>query len=100
MAMTMILRDEFMREIRRSDVPFLAPVASREIADYPVLWGVDPHGNAIMNRGQMRVMLREIEQLLASEDLTPAERSGLVAARSMCQEGASHAHRYLWFIGD
>lgn len=100
MSISMVLRDEFFNLIRRADVPFVPPDASRESASCPVLWAVDPHGNAIMNRRQMRAMIGEIDQLLSNDDLTTAERSGLIAARSMGEEGAGRAHRYLWFIGD
>jgi hypothetical protein len=95
----MILRKESLEVVRQSEVPFVIP---RELADrrrFPVLWAVDPHGDAIFNSRQMRAMFDEID-LLLDEVLDAEERNSLVEARKLCEEGVRRHHRYLWFVGD
>jgi hypothetical protein len=95
----MILRKESLDVVLRSDVPFVIPLALADRRRFPVLWAVDPHGDAIFNSRQMRAICDEID-LLLDEVLDPRERDGLVEARTMCEEGVRRHHRYLWFVGD
>ncbi|MFE4308970.1 hypothetical protein ACFQ9H_12150 [Streptomyces sp. NPDC056517] len=69
--------------------PALDPV------NFPMLWALDPYGDAIFNKRQVPLLLAELDRL-------PEARGGewVDQARELCQIVQSGTHRYLWFIGD
>ncbi|MGW0810742.1 hypothetical protein [Nonomuraea sp. NPDC002799] len=74
------------------------PVTSE--AGQPMLRHVDPYGDTMFNRAQMRTLLAEIDALLAVDaGLTTDQRHYLSFLRRLCVLGDDGPHRYLWVWG-
>ncbi|MFE7788675.1 hypothetical protein [Streptomyces sp. NPDC057460] len=69
--------------------PALDPV------NFPMLWALNPYGDAVFNERQVPLLLAELDRL-------PEAYGGawVDQARAMCQVVESGTHRYLWFVGD
>ncbi|MGW2148140.1 hypothetical protein ACWCOT_27850 [Nonomuraea bangladeshensis] len=68
-------------------------------AGQPMLGHVDPYGDTMFNRAQMRTLLDEIDALLAADALLTADqRRYLSFLRKLCVLGDA-PHRYLWVWG-
>jgi hypothetical protein len=66
---------------------------------FPLLRGVDPHGDTAFNALQMRRLAPELDRL--AEALPPGrERDAIVGIRDMCVAGQRPPHQMLWFYGD
>jgi len=79
-------------------------------AEFPMLGHVDPFGNTIFNRSQMREIVAEIDRLVG-EPSAGGRRIGepsvderqaefLLKVKELCAEGLTRQHRFLWFLGD
>jgi hypothetical protein len=99
MPITVRLLLENDKVIRELDVPYAPAAASRDVSAYPFLSGIDRYGDTIFNVLQRRQVLAEVERLLAT-DLGNEERESLLGVASLCQQGQTPPHQYLWFIGD
>lgn len=65
---------------------------------YPILGHLDPYGDTILNRIQVRSLLGEISRLGPEDKLVPVQfRESLVA---LCEKCLAHPHQFLWFIGE
>jgi len=73
--------------------------ASFDREKYPLLSAIDPYGDTIFNREQMRRLVLECEAL-SSLDMSELEQTALRSLIAACEEHSRKAHRYLWFVGD
>jgi hypothetical protein len=65
---------------------------------YPILGHLDPYGDTILNRLQVRTLLEEIERLGEDSYFISGDfRSDLV---NLCRKCLAHPHQFLWFIGE
>lgn len=65
---------------------------------YPILGHLDPYGDTVLNRMQVRTLLQETDRLGPDDRLIPAEfRASLV---ELCNKCLARPHRFLWFIGE
>lgn len=99
MSISVVLKHESRPELYWMEVPYLQADASWNSSNYPLLAGVDPHGNTIFNARQMRQLSEEISRLL-EDDLSESERRGLEGVIELCNRGQRPPHHYLWFMGD
>ncbi|WP_202512157.1 hypothetical protein [Streptomyces sp. SID3343] len=62
---------------------------------FPMLWALDPYGDAVFNQRQIPLLQAELDRL-------PAACGGewVAQARDLCQVVRQGVHLYLWFIGD
>ena len=63
--------------------------------EFPMLWALDPYGDAVFNKRQVPLLSAELDRL-------PASCAGdwVSQARRLCQVVERGTHLYLWFIGD
>lgn len=71
-----------------------------DIAEFPMLGHVDPYGNTIFNRSQMRVIMDEIDRLVGAPMMNEKQAEFLLKVKEICVEGLTRQHRFLWFLGD
>jgi len=69
-------------------------------AEFPMLGHVDPYGNTIFNRSQMRDIVAEIDRLVGSSAVDERQEGFLLKVKELCVEGLTRQHRFLWFLGD
>ncbi|MCL7425337.1 hypothetical protein [Streptomyces sp. YS415] len=62
---------------------------------FPMLWALDPYGDAVFNERQVPLLLAELDRL-------PEAYCGewVGQARELCQVVQSGTHRFLCFVGD
>ena len=65
---------------------------------YPILGHIDPYGDTILNRMQVRTLMQEIDNLESDGNLIPADFRG--ALIGLCEECLAQPHRFMWFIGE
>ncbi len=66
--------------------------------EYPILGHVDPYGDTILNRMQVRTLLGEMDNLRSDEKIIPTGfRQSLTG---LCEKCLERPHRFLWFIGE
>jgi hypothetical protein len=65
---------------------------------YPILGHLDPYGDTILNRMQVRTLLEEIDRL--GDDGFPGSHTFKSALMDLCQNCLAHPHQFLWFIGE
>ncbi|MDX3264120.1 hypothetical protein AB0N87_31780 [Streptomyces sp. NPDC093228] len=63
--------------------------------NFPMLWALNPYGDAAFNERQVPLLLAELDRLPETYGGT-----GLEQARELCQIVQAGTHRYLWFVGD
>ncbi len=70
-------------------------VADLDRVKFPMLWALDPYGDAVFNHRQMPMLLSELDRL-------PVTCGGdwVGQARELCRVVQRGTHLYLWFIGD
>jgi hypothetical protein len=67
-------------------------------AAYPILGHLDPYGDTILNRMQVRTLLEELDRLGPDNRVMPAQfRASMV---ELCEKCLARPHRFLWFIGE
>lgn len=65
---------------------------------YPILGHLDPYGDTILNRLQVRALLEEIERLGEDNGVISVRfRSALV---NLCRKCLAHPHQFLWIVGE
>ncbi|MCX4757202.1 hypothetical protein [Kitasatospora purpeofusca] len=76
-------------------VEWTAAFADLDRVRFPLLWALDPSGDAVFNWRQMPMLLSELDRL-------PAACGGdwVAQARELCQVVERGIHLYLWFVGD
>ncbi|MFF4693924.1 hypothetical protein [Streptomyces sp. NPDC001307] len=76
-------------------LPWFEMLASVDRAEFPMLGGLDPYGDAIFNGRQVPMLMEELERL-------PDERRAewVEEVHALCVTVLKAPHRYLWFIGD
>lgn len=90
-------RDEVLASLAAS--PEFDPVLlGIDRVAYPILGHIDPYGDTILNRMQVRTLMEEIDRLGSGEKLIPADLR--VALIGLCKECIAHPHRFTWFIGE
>ncbi|GAA1722861.1 hypothetical protein GCM10009765_83550 [Fodinicola feengrottensis] len=102
MAMLVSLRDERenLIEMVASDpalgwvVPYLPP------GEFPMIGHIDPYGNTIFNRSQMRALRAEIDVCRTDERVKPGAVEFLLEISRLCELGDKRPHKFLWFLGD
>ena len=70
------------------------------IGEFPMLGHVDPYGNTIFNRSQMRAIVAEIDRLVGTSAVNEQQSEFLLQVKELCAEGLARQHRFLWFLGD
>ena len=76
-------------------VEWTAAFADLDPADFPMLWALDPYGDAVFNHRQVPLLLAELDRLPVGCD-----GDWVAQARELCQVVERGTHRYLWFVGD
>ncbi|TWF90588.1 hypothetical protein FHX80_133 [Streptomyces brevispora] len=76
-------------------VEWTAAFADLDPGEFPMLWALDPYGDAVFNHRQVPLLLAELDRL-------PAACGGdwVGQARELCQVVQQRVHRYLRFVGD
>ena len=65
---------------------------------YPILGHLDPYGDTILNRMQVRTLLDEIDRLGSDAKLIPPQFQESIV--ELCKKCLAKPHRFLWFIGE
>jgi hypothetical protein len=125
MAIGVVVRDESGADIS-GFLAFQTLVSAAQRERYPMLSHIDPLGNTIFNRAQVRSLLQEVESIAAlvaekgidvvsadlgmtavleslripGFDLKRDLLTLLAELEKMCQMTLERRHRYLWFVGD
>jgi hypothetical protein len=85
--------------IDEGSVAWKVPPGVLNLRDTPLLVAVDPHGDTVFNRFQIRQQLpREIEYLRAS--LVSDSQPMLDELERLMAVALDRVHRYVWFVGD
>ena len=76
-------------------VEWVGAFAALDPTVFPMLWALDPYGDAVFNH-------RQVPMLLAELDRPPAVLDGdwVHKACELCQVVDRETQRYLWFVGD
>ena len=94
--------DEEMVCIRRLDsaIPasFIASI-TRDRPDWRCLPSIDPYGMTVFNQVQVPWLIRELEEVLARNDLD-APRSALKELKDAAEWVATEVHTYIRCVGD
>lgn len=69
-----------------------------ESTELPLVSGIDPYGDTVFNRQQMKRFLSEWSTL--SSLVTPADRQVMDEVKRMAEICRESVHTYLRFIGD
>ena len=75
--------------------PVLAGVDRKR---YPIFGHVDPYGDTVLNRMQVKSLLAEIGELRSDERVLP--RGFVEELLSLCEQCLRKPHSFLWFIGE
>lgn len=87
--------------ISRADSPFVPPpVLAAGEREFPLLWGVDPHGTAVFNQRQMIFIQAELRTLAAIQALSNEERKGFAEMQRLCMIGLTAPNSLLFVLGD
>jgi len=65
---------------------------------YPILGHIDPYGDTVLNRMQVRSLLEELDRLGPDDKMIPAQFRASIAV--LCEKCLARPHRFLWFIGE
>jgi hypothetical protein len=65
---------------------------------YPILGHLDPYGDTVLNRMQVRTLLEEIDRLGSGERFFSTRfRESLT---DLCVKCLARPHQFLWFVGE
>jgi hypothetical protein len=99
-AISVVLKDEAGNVLARMPRPYVPLLSGEALPEYPMLGHIDPYGNTIYNRGQMRTLRTELGRLTDSAELSNTSNDVVQQLLAICAEGLQRPHRYLWFVGD
>lgn len=85
--------------IAEGAIPWRIPEVALNLADTPLLSAVDPYGDTVFNRLQVRRQLPTELQYLRRE-LPETEGPMLDELERLMEVTSERVHRYLWFVGD
>ncbi|MFB6632157.1 hypothetical protein ACFCWY_19885 [Streptomyces sp. NPDC056362] len=79
----------------RAGIKWTDAFAGLDSVRFPMLWALNPYGDAVFNQRQVPLLLAELDRL-------PAACVGdwVGQARELCQVVERGQHLYLWFVGD
>jgi hypothetical protein len=99
-AISVVLKDEAGKVLARMLRPYVPLVSGGDLLEYPMLSHIDPYGNTIYNRGQMRTLRTELGRFTDSVELSGESSEMVQQLLAICAKGLERPHRYLWFVGD
>jgi hypothetical protein len=65
---------------------------------YPILGHLDPYGDTVLNRMQVRTLLGELKSLEGDDMVVPAQFRAIIT--ELCEKCLARPHQFLWFIGE
>ena len=91
------VREESGRSVAEAESGLEWTAAFEELAsaEFPMLWALDPYGDAVFNKRQVSLLLAELDRLPA-----PCAGDWVSQVRELCRVVERGTHLSLWFIGD
>jgi hypothetical protein len=65
--------------------------------EYPILGHIDPYGDTVFNRMQVRTLMEEIARLECADIISGQLRDSII---ELCERCLARPHQFLWFIGE
>ena len=74
-------------------------IPENEQSGFSLLEGIDPYGDTVFNRPQMKRFIDEWQQLENAAEIA-SQREKWIAVKRLAERVQSEVHTYLRFIGD